>query len=83
MDCGTMFVTNSEEYHLQMALESWDVHEFFLEYEMHTALEDYHCNEKVIFHAGMSASKSNILCIEGSSTQIISQRHTGISATLY
>ena len=40
-----MFVTNLEEYHLQMALESQDVHEFFLEYEIHTGLEDYHCNE--------------------------------------
>ena len=45
MDCGTMFVTKSEEYHLQMALETQDVHQFFLEYEMNTALDDYHCNE--------------------------------------
>ena len=45
MDCATMFVTESEEYHLQMALETRDVHQFFLEYEMQTPLEDYHCNE--------------------------------------
>ena len=45
MDCGTMYVTDFEEYHLQMALENRHVYQFFLEYEMQTPIEDYECNE--------------------------------------
>ena len=40
-----MYVTDFEEYHLQMALENRDVYQFFLEYEMQTPIEDYKCNE--------------------------------------
>ena len=40
-----MYVTDFEEYHLQMALENCDVYQFFLEYEMQTPIEDYECNE--------------------------------------
>ena len=45
MDCGTMYVTDFEKYHLQMALENRDVYQFFLEYKMQTPIEDYECNE--------------------------------------
>ena len=45
MDCGTMYVTDFEEYHPHMALENRDVYQFFLEYEMQTPIEDYECNE--------------------------------------
>ena len=45
MDCGTMYISGFEEYHLQMALKTCDVYQFFLEYEIQTPLEDYDCNE--------------------------------------
>ena len=41
MDCGTMFIFDFEEYHLQMPLESHDVYQFFMEFEMQTKIEDY------------------------------------------
>ena len=45
MDCGTMYISDFEEYHLQMALETRDIYQFFMEYEMHTPIEDCDCNE--------------------------------------
>ena len=41
MDCGTMFISDFEEYHLQMPLESHDVYQLFMEFEMQTPVEDY------------------------------------------
>ena len=40
-----MFILDFEEYHLQMALESRNVDQFFMEYEMQIPIEDYDCNE--------------------------------------
>ena len=40
-----MYITDFEEYHLQMALEHHDVYQFFLDYKMQTPIEDYECNE--------------------------------------
>ena len=43
MECGTIFVSDFEEYHLQMPLDSRDIYQFFLEFEMQTPIEDYDC----------------------------------------